>query len=70
MGWFIPSHQLTWKCKTALSKRNVVFLQGSVHKSMLAGGRVRAHSISDFLLIAQPPGQGQLDDGTEIRTRT
>ena len=28
---WIPSHQLTWKCKKALSKRKVVFLQGSVH---------------------------------------
>ena len=28
---YIPSHQLTWKCKKALSKRKVVFLQGSVH---------------------------------------
>ena len=25
------SHQLTWKCKKALSKRKVVFLEGSVH---------------------------------------
>ena len=24
----VPSHQLTWKCKKALSKRKVVFLQG------------------------------------------
>ena len=30
-GVHIPSHQLTWKCKQALSKRKVVFLQGSVH---------------------------------------
>ena len=27
----IPSQQLTWKRKKALSKRKVVFLQGSVH---------------------------------------
>ena len=27
----LPSHQLTWKCTKALSKRKVVFLQGSVH---------------------------------------
>ena len=27
----LPSHQLTWKCKKTLSKRKVVFLQGSVH---------------------------------------
>ena len=28
----LPSHQLTWKCKKALSKKGkVVFLQGSVH---------------------------------------
>ena len=36
----LASHQLTWKCKKALSKRKVVFLQGSVHKFMLAGGVV------------------------------
>ena len=36
----LPSHQPTWKCKKALSKRKVVLLQGSVHKPMLAGGRV------------------------------
>ena len=27
----VPSHQLTWKCKKALSKRKVVLLEGSVH---------------------------------------
>ena len=27
---YLPSHQLTWKCKKALSKRKVVFLQGSM----------------------------------------
>ena len=27
----VPSHQLAWKCKLALSKGTVVFLQGSVH---------------------------------------
>ena len=27
----VPSHQLTWKCKKALSKRKVVFLQEAVH---------------------------------------
>ena len=37
----IPFHQLTWKCTYPLSKRKVVFLQGSVHKPMLVGGRVR-----------------------------
>ena len=26
-----PAHQLKWKCKKALSRRKVVFLQGSVH---------------------------------------
>ena len=33
-----PSRQLAWKCKKALSKRKVVFLQGRC-TSMLAGGR-------------------------------
>ena len=27
----VPSHQLAWKCTDPLSKRKVVFLQGSVH---------------------------------------
>ena len=27
----VPSHQLKWKCKKALSKRKVVFLHGSGH---------------------------------------
>ena len=28
---YTPFHQPTWKCKKALSKRKVMFLQGSVH---------------------------------------
>ena len=31
MLYHLPSHQLTWKCKKALSKKKVGFLQGSVH---------------------------------------
>ena len=30
-GTELPSHKLTWKCKKFLSKRKVVFLQGSAH---------------------------------------
>ena len=29
----VPSHQQTWKCTKAISKRKFVFLQGSVHQA-------------------------------------
>ena len=35
-------HQLTWKRRKALLKQ-VVFLQGSAHQPMLAGGRLTLH---------------------------
>ena len=38
-GLTLPS-QLTWKCKKALPKRKVVFLQGSAPFHGIAGGRV------------------------------
>ena len=34
---YTPSHQATWKCKKAVSKRKIVFQQGFVHQTMLAG---------------------------------
>ena len=48
ISFFLPSHQLPWKCKKALSKRKVVFLPGSVHQTMLAGGRVCSSFFSFF----------------------
>ena len=36
----VPSHQLTWKCKKALSKRKVVSFYRGLRITMLAGGRV------------------------------
>ena len=42
LGVQVPSHQLAWKCKKALSKRKVVFLQGSVfHVSWWQGVATR-----------------------------
>ena len=44
----LPAHQLTWKCKKALSKRKVVFLQGSVHFHVRWEGTPYGKSLDDF----------------------
>ena len=53
---YLPSCQLTWKCKKALSKRQVVFLPGSVHKPMLAGGRAHPQTKSSSTKAWRPRG--------------
>ena len=47
----IPSHQLTWKCKKALSKRKVVFLQGFVnfHVSWWESNAIYFHAVHPML---------------------